>query len=217
MGELYTVGHSLHKIELFLNLLGKFGVNCLVDVRSAPYSKYAPQFNINELKFLLKHKGIYYMFMGNELGARREDRMLYSTEGYLDFEKVRMTSLFTLGIERIRTGIEKGFNVALMCTEKDPIDCHRNILVAREFYKQNYVINNILENGNLESQEHIEERLLDKYFPNRMQQSLFCLEEEKSDEDLINEAYKLRNKDIGYSIANKKEGLVGETIHHRIY
>lgn len=217
MGELYTIGHSSHKIEKFLSLLKICAINCLVDVRSAPYSKYCSQFNLNELKRYLNNKGIYYIFMGNELGARREERNLYTSEGYLDFEKVRETNLFGLGIDRVKTGIEKGFNIALMCAEKDPIDCHRSILVAREFYKQNYTVNNILENGCLETQEHLEKRLLEIYFSNRRQLTLFCDEEFKSDKELINKAYRLRNKDIGYSYLEEGEWGAHENIHHRFY
>jgi len=82
-----------------------------------------------------------------------------------------------------------------MCTEKDPIDCHRNILVARELYKHNYSIKNIFENGEIQTQDCLEKRLLDMYFPNWKQPTLF--ENKASDLELINQAYRLRNKDIG--------------------
>ena len=142
MSVIFTVGHSSHKINHFLKLLQMHSVNCLIDVRSRPYSKYAPQFNMDKIQDILNNNHIHYIFMGKELGAKREDRTLYTSEGYLDFEKVRETSLFISGIDRIKNGLEKGYNIALMCTEKDPIDCHRNILVARELYKHNYSIKN---------------------------------------------------------------------------
>lgn len=217
MRNIYTIGHSSHRIEYFLYLLKKYGINCLVDVRSIPYSKYTPQFNIDALKRFFPSNGIHYIFMGKEFGARREDRSLFTEEGYLDFEKVSETSLFVFGIERIKKGIGKKFNIALMCMEKDPIDCHRNILVAREFHKKNYGVNNILENGEIQTQEYIEKRLLDMYFPNRMQQTIFDVETTKSDEELINQAYRLRNRDIGYSIAGGKESMTSEVVYHRVY
>ncbi len=217
MSKIYTIGHSSHKIEFFLNLLKSNNINCLVDVRSMPYSKYTPQFNVNGLKRFLNSNGLHYMFLGEELGARREDRSLYTIEGYLDFEKVSKTHLFNLGIERIETGIEKGCHIALMCAEKDPIDCHRSILVAREFHKLNYSVNNILENGKIQTQEDLEKRLLDMYFPDRMQLTLFDVEERKSDSELIEQAYRLRNKDMGYSIAEEKENIPNEVIYHRFY
>ena len=87
MDEIYTIGHSSYTQEQFLELLLQYQINCIVDVRSIPYSKYASQFNKEEIKRFLKNRSIYYVFMGKELGARREDRNLYTNEGYLDFEK----------------------------------------------------------------------------------------------------------------------------------
>ncbi|MCG9969832.1 DUF488 domain-containing protein [Pelotomaculum terephthalicicum JT] len=205
MNKIYTIGHSSHKLENFLHLLKIHSINCLIDVRSMPHSKYTPQFNKDELRRFLLSNSIHYIFMGNEFGARREDKSLYTKEGYLDFDKVTNTSLFKAGIERIKTGIKKDFKIALMCTEKDPIDCHRNILIAREFHKLDYSIDNILENGEIQNQDFIEKRLLDMYFPNRMQQTLFdIIDGRKNDSELIDQAYKLRNRDIGYSIVEKE-------------
>lgn len=201
MKEIFTIGHSNHSIEHFLNLLKLHNINCVVDVRSTPYSKYATQFNINQLKEILKNNGLYYIFMGNELGARWKDKNVYTKEGYLDFEKVRETDKFNNAIRHIEDRIDKGFRIALMCTEKDPIDCHRAILIAPKFYYNGYNVKNILENGDILTQEDIEKRLLDIYFPDRMQLTISeVLGEQKSDSELIYEAYKQRNKDIGYYI-----------------
>lgn len=207
MNKIYTIGHSSHKLEYFLHLLKRHGINCLVDVRSMPYSKYTPQYNKDDLKKFLILNGIQYIFMGKEFGARREDRSLYTAEGYLDFEKVTNSNLFNIGVERIKTGIEKDFRIALMCTERDPIDCHRSLLVAKKFHKSNYDVENILDNGELQTQVFLEKRLLDMYFPNRMQQTLFDFEDNKNDTELISQAYRLRNRDIGYSLAGEKESL----------
>jgi uncharacterized protein (DUF488 family) len=169
-----------------------------------PFSKICPQFNQDLLKKFLKENGIYYIFMGKEFGARREDKSLYTNEGYLDFEKTSKNNDFINGMNRIIYGLEQNLKIAFMCTEKDPIDCHRNILVAYAFYKNGYQIENILSDGTVESQENLEERLLDLYFPDRFQLNLF--EEQPLDKrELINRAYKLRNKDIGYSLANENE------------
>lgn len=203
---LYTIGHSKHTQQDFLKLLRLHKINCVVDVRSTPFSKFSPQFNRDEIKKYLNKCGIYYIEMGKEFGARRSDKTLYTNEGYLDFEKTAKSSEFISGIKRINKGVEKGLNIVFMCTEKDPIDCHRNILVAREFYKRNYEILNILYDGSIESQKDLEIRLLDMYFPNRGQLNFIDLENNlKSIEELVEEAYKLRNKDIGYSL-NESEG-----------
>ncbi|MBU7006761.1 DUF488 domain-containing protein [Phosphitispora fastidiosa] len=199
MSHIYTIGHSIHSVEHFLLLLNSNGINCVVDVRSVPYSKYSPQYNMNELRQQLKSNGIYYVFMGKELGARQSDKSLYNDDGYVDFERVRNSTLFKTGIERVKAGMKKGFKIALMCTEKDPIECHRNILVARAFYLQNYPVLNILENGAVETQDHLENRLLDKYFPNRNQRNILeLLDGEINEKDMIIKAYRERNKEIGY-------------------
>lgn len=218
MNEVYTIGHSSYKQDYLFILLNKHDINCVVDVRSMPFSKYAPQYNRDEIKRFLHSKGIQYIFMGKELGARREDNTLYESDGILSFEKTSKTMSFISGIERIKAGIEKGYRIAIMCTEKDPMDCHRNILVARQLYKQKYDVLNILENGYTESQDHLEKRLLDLYFPTRNQRTLFDLASmEFDDSALIEKAYDIRNKDIGFNINNEKEKIAVEDIYHRVY
>lgn len=218
MSDIYTIGHSSYSKDFFFMILNKYDINCVVDVRSLPFSKYAPQFNKDEIKRFLHGKGVQYIFMGKELGARREDRTLYESDGVLNYEKASKTMSFNSGIERIKTGIEKGYRIAIMCTEKDPMNCHRNILVARQLYKQKYEVKNILENSYIESQEHLEQRLLNLYFPNRNQCTIFdlgCMETDNS--TLIDKAYSLRNKDIGFNINNEQEKTAGEDIYHRVY
>ena len=203
---LYTVGHSKHSLDEFLAILKHNDINCIVDVRSIPFSKICSQFNEENIKHFLKQNGIYYIFMGKEFGARRNDLSLYTKEGYLDFELTAKSKDFLEGVKRIKDGVNKGFNIAFMCTEKDPIDCHRNILVAHEFCKLGYKVKNVLYDGSIEEQQQLEIRLLDMYFKNRNQGDLFGNNLESIDEkELISQAYKLRNKDIGYSISREKE------------
>ena len=194
--NIYTIGHSNYKIEYFIELLKLHNINCIADVRSVPFSKYVPQFNRNELKKELLKYNITYVFMGKELGARRENINLY-TGNLLDFQKVSKDSLFISGIERILNGLKKKFKITLMCSEKDPIDCHRNILVARELSNKGIKISNIKENGKIETQEQIETRLVNMYFPNHNQINMFSKENEI--DNLINRAYNLRNKEIAYN------------------
>ncbi len=206
MKEIFTIGHSAYSIELFISLLNRYQINCIADVRSVPYSQYTPQYNMNDLKGALKSHGIIYVYFGKELGARREERELYTPEGYLDFEKVSKNIVFQSAVERIQKGIDKGINIALMCTEKDPIDCHRSIMVARQFHENKYKVGNILTDGSLQSQDDIEQRLLDLYFPDRMQPNLFETGETINELDLIVNAYRLRNKEIGYYL-NRRENV----------
>ncbi|MGX8797853.1 DUF488 domain-containing protein [Fusibacter sp. JL298sf-3] len=203
MNTLYTIGHSNLTTKNFLELLRKYEINCIIDVRSTPYSKFTPQFNEIELKHFLNQNGVYYIGMGKEFGARRNNKKLYTIDGILDFEKVKKDEDFAEGVNRIKNGVKKGYNIAFMCTEKNAIDCHRNILVAKYFYDLGYNIKNINHNGEYTSQEGIDIMLLDMYFPRRNEISLFD-SENLPDEELLKEAYKKRNKDIGYSINNEE-------------
>ena len=209
MQKVYTIGHSIHSIDFFLKLLNKFDINCVIDVRSTPFSKYAPQYNISEIKKLLNSNGIYYLFMGKEFGARQTDTTLYDSNGLLNFEKVIKSNQFQFGIKRVKEGLDKGFNITFMCTEKDPIDCHRSILVGRAFHDEKFDVLNIIEDGYIQTQEELIERLLNHYFPTRNQATIFdYIERDKKEENLVREAYRLRNKDIAYKLEEKEAEIV---------
>lgn len=199
--SVYTIGCSTNTLEQFLELLKIYDINCIVDVRSIPFSKYTSQFNRESLQIYLKKHNILYIWMGKEFGARRENKNLYSVQGYLDFEKVRKDTDFLYGVQRIKKGIAKGYKISLMCTEKDPITCHRTILVAKGL-EDNYIdVKHILQDGRLISQNKIEERLLDMYFKDRNQINFdMLLGNSKTEEEMIEEAYRRRNKEIGYEM-----------------
>lgn len=190
----YTVGHSNHPIEEFLKLLVKHNINCVCDVRSMPYSRFTEQYNRENIKKYLSEHNIKYLFFGEEFGARREEKSLL-TDGMVDFEKVAKNEKFIRGIERIEKGLEKGYRIALMCTEKEPIECHRTILVSRNLFLKGMAILHILSDGTAVYHQKIEEELVEKYFPNRNQLSLFDMNETI---DYLKEAYKKANSDIGY-------------------
>lgn len=198
---IYTIGHSRHNIEYFIELLKRNDINCICDVRSMPYSKFAEQFNQNNLKDELKKNNIEYLFFGDEFGARRKEPNLY-TNGKVDFEKVAHDSKFINGIKRIEKGIRKGYKIALMCAEKDPIECHRTILVARNLDLNGFEVNHILEDGSVINQKEINQRLLKKHFPNRNQISIF---EDNESIDYLKEAYKIANQSIGFKEEGEEE------------
>ena len=200
MGLLYTIGHSRYEFEYFANLLKKFEINYLLDVRSTPYSKSAETFNREQLENSLASEGITYFFMGKFFGARPDNTDLYSKEGYLDFEKTSRSDLFITGMENVKLGLKKGNNIVLMCTEKDPIDCHRAIMVARAFSLEGIDVQHILPDGKLQTQQELDRRLLDRYFPDRTQLSLFDYNDPVNDEEIIKSAYRKRNKEIGYHL-----------------
>lgn len=193
----HTVGHSVHTIETFIALLKEHEINCIVDVRSSPYSRFASQYNREILSTELKKSGILYLFMGDSLGARYDDSNLLFDDGKVDFEKVREMESFQAGIKRVIDGMEKGYSISLMCSEKEPFDCHRFILVSKSLQDVGIRVRHILPDGIIENIE-LEEKLFRKYKLTR--QDLFSTEEEN-----VANVYRLRNIDIAYN-AHTKEG-----------
>jgi uncharacterized protein (DUF488 family) len=154
----FTIGHSTHSLEAFVALLKQHGVSALADVRSAPFSRFNPQFNKDSLAQDLKPHGIKYVFLGRELGARSEDRSCYEN-GRVQYGRLARTELFKRGLERVISGSEE-HRIALMCAEKEPLECHRTLLVARTLDEQGVDVLHILGDGRLESHRDAMTRLL---------------------------------------------------------
>lgn len=155
----FTVGHSTHPIEAFIALLKQHGITALADVRSAPYSRFNSQFNKDALERALKEQGIKYVFVGKELGARSEDSSCYKN-GRVRYPLLARTALFRQGIERVLKG-SQDYRIALMCAEKEPLECHRTLLVARALDDMGVPIRHILADGRLEPHGEAMLRLLD--------------------------------------------------------
>ncbi len=134
-------------------------LTALVDVRSAPFSRFNPQFNKDALEGGLKAQRIKYVFLGRELGARSDDRSCYE-KGRVQYARLARTDLFHRGIERVLHGANE-HRIALMCAEKEPLDCHRTLLVARALHEQGVAVDHILSDGRLETHRDAMERLLD--------------------------------------------------------
>lgn len=158
VGTIYTIGHSNHTIDKFISLLKKHEIKVVADVRSTPYSRLHPQFNREVLKKALNASKIQYVFMGNELGARPNDPSVYVNNA-VQYARLAERIDFRNGIERLIKGI-KEHKIALMCTEKDPVNCHRTILVGRNLKKLGVSIQHILYNSELEENSKTEERLI---------------------------------------------------------
>ncbi len=140
-------------------LLRKHGVTAVADVRSTPFSRFNPQFNKDALERSLKAEGIKYVFLGRELGARSDDLSCYEN-GRVQYARLARTEVFKHGIERVIRGSEE-HRVALMCAEKEPLECHRTLLVARALDEKGVGVAHILADGRLEPHRDAMERLLD--------------------------------------------------------
>lgn len=195
VNTIYTIGYSGYELPDFVDELKRHKISCVIDVRSNPYSKFHSDYNKEMLEILLKSQKLSYRNYSKEFGAQQKNRSFYSTDGYLDFDKFAESEEFKSGIKKITDGMEKGYTVALMCAEKDPINCHRTILVGHEFSKIGYDVIH-LSPAKTEKQTDIENRLLDLFFPNRQQISF--LQEDISQKDLLEKAYKKMNSLIGF-------------------
>jgi uncharacterized protein (DUF488 family) len=172
-------------------------INCIVDVRSVPASAYNPQYNQDSFKNFLKHNHITYLHFAEEFGAKQTDSDLLDNKGKLDFEKVRKTKLFNHGLERIWQGIDKGFRIALMCSESEPLDCHRFSMVSIGLENDGFEVKHILKDSSIKTNLELEKELLKKYEKKIPQSNLF--EPEITTEMQLKEALRLKNKEIGFS------------------
>jgi hypothetical protein len=179
---LYTIGHSNHTIEDFIALLKRYGVTCIADVRSAPYSRHSPQFNRESLALVLQNANIEYMYLGKELGARRVDGYSHDTDR-LSFEQIAKTGEFKTGLQRLIAATSE-HRVALMCAEKEPLECHRSILICRHLKGHNLCIRHILQDGNVEDHLNTERRLVKTL---KIEPTLF--ESPKKETETIEQAY----------------------------
>jgi len=185
----YTVGHSTHSVQKLISLLLRHKVTAVADVRSQPYSRMNPQFNKDNLRADLIAAGIAYVFLGRELGARTEDSSCY-LDGKVRYDLLARTDLFRQGLQRIIKGMGT-HQIVLLCAEKDPLVCHRTILVARNLVAQGVNVHHILETGVIESHDVAVERLLKEL-------DLRDADLLRSHTKIIEEAYTRRGNQIAY-------------------
>ena len=203
---LYTIGHSNHSLERFLELLRTHEITTVCDVRSQPSSRYSPQFNRAGLECALREARIRYGFLGKELGARPEDPTCYRN-GKVVYGLLAQTTLFKDGIERLRKGMETQ-RIALMCAEKDPLTCHRTILICRQLRSDDIEISHILETNDLEKHQDAEMRLLE--LTGTIHPSLFDTMEE-----LLERAYDAQADRIAYvEKAEHDNAAISDVMYH---
>ncbi|MBP7050126.1 MAG: DUF488 domain-containing protein [Phycisphaerae bacterium] len=193
MRELFTVGHSNHTVEHVISLLTMHNITVVADVRSNPYSVHSPQFNRELIQQKLRDAKIEYVFLGGELGARRTEESCY-VGGQAKYDAIRNLPTFRNGLSRVIETVERS-TVALLCSEADPLGCHRTILVCPELKGlcPSLRISHILGDGSLESHEQTERRLIRLH---RLQPELFG--DLTSMSGLIERAYNIQAERIAY-------------------
>ena len=156
-----TIGHSNHTIERLIELLGQHHVTAVADVRSSPYSQMNAQFNREALASALKQAGIAYSFLGKELGGRPADKTCYEN-GRVQYRRVAATPIFRSGLDRVLAGVQS-YRIALMCAEREPLECHRTLLVTPELEKAGITVLHVHADGRTESHSDAMSRLLDLF------------------------------------------------------
>ncbi len=156
--RLFTIGHSHHEIERFIALLRGAGVSAVADVRSSPYSARMPQFSQAELRRSLASHSLAYIFLGDELGGRPRDPAVYDGDGRVDYWRVRCTTVFRGGVERLLHAIDE-HSIALLCGEEDPLDCHRGLMIAPELVGRGICPRHVRADGSIETTAQLESRL----------------------------------------------------------
>jgi uncharacterized protein (DUF488 family) len=193
---LFTIGYSDLNISGFLSLLKRHMIETVADVRSSPFSRFYPEFNHESLKRTLRTHGIKYAFLGKELGARRSEQECY-VDGKVSYDLVLRTEAFQNGVQRLLKGVSK-MRVVLLCAEKDPLDCHRAILICRYLKNEIGWINHILSNGGIETHYEAEGRLLRRL-------NLHNFELFKNEREVLEDAYRRQAEMIAFSKEEIKE------------
>jgi uncharacterized protein (DUF488 family) len=152
--RILTIGHSNQSLEAFLGLLRRHRIEAVVDVRSRPYSKYTQHFSGDALHAALGEAGIKYVFLGGELGGRPDEDEYYDDQDHVLYWRLAESPRFLEGIGRLEAGIAR-FRVAIMCSEDDPIGCHRRLLVGRVLAGRGIAVEHIRGSGAVETEEQV--------------------------------------------------------------
>ena len=188
-GGIFSIGHSTQPLDRFIALLKQHQIGVVADVRSSPFSRFNPQFNREGISEALRNAAIKYAFFGKELGARADDPSCY-VNGRVQYSRLASRKEFKEAIARLLKGAVD-HRIALMCAEKEPLDCHRTILVSQELSKAGCEVQHIHHDGSLETHTAALERLLDVTGVPRT--DLF-----KSKEELLGEALEKQESRIAY-------------------
>jgi hypothetical protein len=156
--DLLSIGHSNIAAEYFVTLLQNADVNAVADVRSVPNSRRFPWFSKNNLAMSLARDGIAYTTMGDTLGGRPSDDGLYR-DGIADYEAMAMRPHYRTGLDRLIDAAARS-HVCLMCAEREPLDCHRCLMVARSLAERGLAVGHILHDGTIEPHAATERRLV---------------------------------------------------------
>lgn len=151
---LYTIGHGNRSFEDILEILQRYAIAYVLDIRSQPYSRFNPSFSREPLAAALTQHGHQYVFMGNTLGGRPDDATCYR-DGRIDYALLKEASCYREGLARLRTIWQKQLRVVLLCSELKPQECHRGKLIGNSLLEEEIAVAHIDEQGELRTQEEV--------------------------------------------------------------
>jgi uncharacterized protein (DUF488 family) len=154
--QIYTIGHSNHTLEAFLRLMEQHEIELLIDVRSRPYSRYSPHFNLKRIEKALDELGIRYLFLGRELGGLPENDEYYDEDNHVLYYRIANSAAFLDGIARVETSIGEA-RTAILCAEENPVTCHRRVLVGRVLADRGIGLRHIRADGRVQTEEEVAE------------------------------------------------------------
>lgn len=187
-----TIGHGKTDIHLFIRALLRYKVNCIVDVRSSPYSRHNPSFNKEIFQKTLTDNNISYNWLGNLLGGRPEDSSVYDENGIVDYDKLVKTKPFLNGLEMLEK-LSLDYNVAIMCSENDPMKCHRFLAISKELSRREFRVVHIKDIQSIIKQSDLEDALIKLHFGENIQLDLFS-----GTEDNLEQSYLKQSKLCAY-------------------
>ena len=162
---IYTIGYGTRSVDEFIKALQEREIAYLIDVRSAPYSRYKPEFSREALEAELRRHGIRYVFMGDTLGGHPDDEACYDVNGKVDYERMKKTERYQSGIKRLQAAVAQKRCVALMCSEGKPENCHRSKLIGETLAQYDINVSHVDEHDELRSQVHIIDRITGGQIP----------------------------------------------------
>jgi hypothetical protein len=171
---IWTIGHSNHPLDLFLDLLARCQIGMVIDVRSSPYSRYASQFNRETIRPALENRGIRYLFLGDLLGGRVEDQQFYDQQGHVLYGRLAQSPGFRQGVEQLTESLGH-CRAAILCGEEDPANCHRRLLVGRVLQERSVQVVHIRGDGRQQTEAELAAE--EKFRKTKGQLSLFEKEE----------------------------------------
>lgn len=197
---IFTIGHSTHSMFAFLDILKLNSIEAIADVRSAPFSRIAPHFNREILRSSLEAAGIHYVFLGDKLGGRSMEADDFQGTRVV-YDRLRRNPGFIPALERVIVGSET-FRIALMCSEKEPLDCHRFLLLSTELSARNMKVFHLLADGSSEPHEYSLSRLLQKFGMD--EPDLF-----RSNNEVLSEVLARQEERIAFTLGDSKKGRIG--------